>query len=79
MDIGFEVNIQSGESSSPLLPNKRCALDEALVQGEVDAMAPGTYSFRWDNTYSWVSSKPLRFRVSKAFERGAVAEPEPEA
>lgn len=62
-DIGFAVAFTSASGVQDVLGSKRYNADKEAVKGEHTAPADGTYQFKWDNTYSWTTSKSLTYRI----------------
>lgn len=46
-----------------VLALKRYNADKDVVKGEHTSPADGTYQFKWDNTFSWTTSKTLNYRI----------------
>lgn len=69
-DIGFSVAFEQTNSSGaavgelPILPQKRCEAHSEVITGQhVAHSETGAWLLRFDNTYSYIRSKLVYFRV----------------
>ena len=66
-DIGFGVGFlaqgAAKEEEQELLPIVRRECSEDVITGSHSFSAPGTYLFKFDNTYSMFRSKKVFYRV----------------
>ncbi|POM57424.1 Hypothetical protein PHPALM_38066 [Phytophthora palmivora] len=72
-DINFGVRYleeNNGEEWSEIFPLQRIQSHLKEHTGSFKATCPGTLVFMWDNAYSVLRSKKLRFAISPAGEKG---------
>ena len=75
-DDGEQGQSSPGKPSlNRMYPYQRYPLNATMrTTGSLPALVAGTYIARWDNSYSWTTSKKIKYRLWV----GTPAEPEPE-
>jgi len=64
LDVGFGVfYFEDGEKVEEL-PSKRYEANTEVIRDLIEAKKAGDYVLQWDNTYSWMSRKFLKYRFS---------------
>lgn len=66
-DIGFGVNHTENGVTTAILPMKRVNSHHVAEDGSITCKKPGTYTLRFDNSYSWTKGKKL-FYVGEVVE-----------
>ena len=77
-DIGFSVYFETKAGESNVV--REYERVDSHVKGLTDqlvAEADGFFLFKWDNSYSWLSSKTLRYKVYNQTLASAAADGEP--
>lgn len=67
-DIGFYVVLDGPSGEVPLLPNKKYDSGQGTVKGSISAPSDGILRFVFDNTYSVLTSKKVKFVAKNAAE-----------
>ncbi|XP_077996016.1 SEC14-like protein 2 [Glandiceps talaboti] len=64
-DVGFGIFKKDGgeKALTTIVPTSRCKSNIIVEDGQVKVDDPGTYVVRFDNTYSWVKSKKIKYSV----------------
>ncbi|XP_077996318.1 SEC14-like protein 2 [Glandiceps talaboti] len=64
-DIGFGIfkNNGSDDGLIAILPNTRYKSNIVVEDGQISVKDPGTYVVRFDNSYSWVKSKKIKYSI----------------
>jgi len=60
-DIGFSLSCSDNE----IVKYARYDADKRVIYGYVQAVLTGTYTFTWDNSYSWTRGKELKYNIHK--------------
>lgn len=62
-DVGFALWRISGEDRVQLLAPRRIACDRDPECGQMHCEEPGTYTFTFDNSFSWFNGKQLSYVI----------------
>uniref|UniRef100_A0A7S3GH27 GOLD domain-containing protein n=1 Tax=Palpitomonas bilix TaxID=652834 RepID=A0A7S3GH27_9EUKA len=62
-DIDFSVTLTAGGNTIALLPKKRCESSKGPLKGSITAPQEGVLTFVFDNSFSLLTSKSLRFKA----------------
>jgi hypothetical protein len=52
-------------SEKEVVENSKVASGDTFIEGELFITEPGKYVLRWDNSFSWMTSKNLTFQVQR--------------
>jgi hypothetical protein len=58
-------SVNSDGEEVPLVPYQRVTSGSEMVVGESTVTVPGKYVFKWDNSFSWMSSKSLTYTIER--------------
>jgi len=60
-DIGFSLHHNSKE----IIPHARHDSDKRVIEGSYQILSSGSYTFKWDNSYSWTKGKELQYNIKQ--------------
>ncbi|GFT95674.1 retinal-binding protein [Nephila pilipes] len=61
--VGYYIQKENGEDLEELLSPERVSSHLVPESGTFICERPGTYALRFDNTYSWLSSKKVFYKI----------------
>jgi len=60
-DIGFGIFLAKEE----VVKTVRQDADKRIIEGSIKVEKKGTYTFKWDNSYSWTRGKQIQYNIRK--------------
>lgn len=60
----FYITRIDTQDPQTILESEKVSCDQEPINGALLIIEPGFYQLTWDNSFSWFTSKQLRFRVT---------------